>query len=311
MKTATSPAFFATLKAALRASLPWRVVLMWLIGLALLTSLAALPFWRIVAHELDNSIKGSALAHGIHTVAFVDLLARYMQSGIAVNTMTLLGVLLNLALTPFAHGLYVVAYREPTSKSFSALIQGAIKEYWRMFRLQMWSLVPLGLGLGVIGGVSTGLSKYGEKLIVESDIDLPSAIGYLLAFLVFALLHSSADAARGLITFDHRVNSVIKAWWRSVKIVLSRPIWTIGMYAVVTLFGAAGLLACVAIRLILPTGTAPGFIAGVLLGELIALCSIFMFGARSFAMMRLHAHVYRLGHPYLKQETSSSTSAFA
>jgi hypothetical protein len=91
----------------------------------------------------------------------------------------------------------------------------------------------------------------------------------VLGILVVVAL-ASVDAGRAQFVLDGARRSAIRAWWRGVRLVIRRPVATLGTYALITAVGlaVAGVLGLA--RVNVPHVTFPGFLLAFLLTELIA-----------------------------------------
>src|SRR3546814_2748559 len=106
-----------------------------------------------------------------------------------------------------------------------------------MLRMMLWSLIPLGLALMVGGGVMGALKKSTEQAILVSEVDAAARIGLIVAVIVFVLAHATVEAGRGWIGADPGLRSVIKAWWRGLKLLLRRPLATLLGYVIAGVVG--------------------------------------------------------------------------
>jgi hypothetical protein len=156
-----------------------------------------------------------------------------------------------------------------------------------MFRMLLWSVVPLAIA-GVLAGLAFKLAgKTAESAILESDAEQASRLALAAAVVVFALVHATIDAGRALLANERRRRSAIVAWWGGVRLMLRRPFSLLGVYVAVTGIGLvlAGLLALA--RLHVPALGTGGTAAAFLLTQLAVLVLGWMRSARLFAMMAL------------------------
>jgi hypothetical protein len=179
------------------------------------------------------------------------------------------------------------AARATRRPGFTDLLAGGAQEYARMFRMLVWSVVPLAIA-GILAGIAFKVAgKAGESAILESDAERASHIAMIVAGVVFALVHATIDAGRALLANERRRRSAIVAWWGGVKLMVRRPLSLLGVYVVVTGVGLllAGLLALA--RLHVPALGAGGTAGAFLLTQLAVLVLGWMRSARLFAMMAL------------------------
>jgi hypothetical protein len=156
-----------------------------------------------------------------------------------------------------------------------------------MFRMLLWSVVPLAIA-GLVAGVAFKVAgKSADTAILESDAGHAIHIAMFLAALVFALVHASIDAGRALLANERRRRSAFVAWWGGVKLLVRRPFSVLGVYVAITVAGLllAGLLALARLRV--PALGTGGTIAAFLLTQLVVLVLGWMRCARLFALMAL------------------------
>jgi hypothetical protein len=167
---------------------------------------------------------------------------------------------------------------------FGKLVHGGIAEYWRMFRVLIWSVIPLGIAFAICGGIGQWSSGVAEKAILESSADTASHVATALMIVLLLLADASVDAGRA--QFIHSVNrrSAIKAWWTGIKLVLRHPVAAFGQYLILTLIGLvlAGVFGVLRIRL--GHVHLPGFLLSIVLTQLLVASLGWMKAARLYAL---------------------------
>jgi hypothetical protein len=273
---------------AMRAALQWRLMLWWALLLLLPTLAASLPVWSMLGANLDHSVHAAQLAERLDMLAIADLAGsvreRFMP---AIGGGGMVAVALTLLLSPLLAGMSIHAARAAKRPGFIDLLAGGAQEYARMFRMMVWSVIPLALA-GILAGAAFKIAgKTAESAILESDAEQASRLALIAAVVVFALVHATIDAGRALLANERRRRSAIVAWWGGVRLMLRRPLTLLGVYVVVTGLGLllAALLALA--RLHVPALGAGGTIGAVLLTQLVVLVLGWMRSARLFAMMAL------------------------
>ncbi len=271
---------------AMRAALQWRLMLWWAVLLLLPTVVASLPVWQMLGANLDHSVYAGQLAHRLDALALADIMSNVRERyGAALSAGGMVAVALTLLLSPLLAGMTIHAARATRRPGFGELLAGGAAEYARMFRMLVWSAVPLALA-GILAGVAFKMAgKTAETAILESDAERASHIAMAVAAIVFALVHATVDAGRALLANERRRRSAIVAWWGGVKLMVRRPLTLLGVYVVVTGIGLllAALLA--AVRVHVPALGAGGTIGAFLLTQLAVLALGWMRSARLFAMM--------------------------
>ncbi|MGJ7917656.1 hypothetical protein ACI48D_19530 [Massilia sp. LXY-6] len=273
---------------AMRAALQWRLLLWWAVLLLLPTLAASLPVWQMLGANLDHSVYAAQLADKLDMLAIADLLSSARERfAPAIGSGGMVALALTLLLSPLLAGMTIYAARASRRPGFIDLLAGGAQEYARMFRMMVWSVVPL-----VVVGIAAGLAfkiagKTAERAILESDADRALHIAMIVSLAVFVLVHATIDAGRALLANERRRRSAIVAWWGGVRLMLRRPFSLLGVYVAVTGIGLllAGLL--VLARVQVPALGAGGTAAAFLLTQLTVLVLGWMRSARLFAMMAL------------------------
>jgi hypothetical protein len=273
---------------AMRAALQWRLLLWWTVLLLLPTLAASLPVWQMLGANLDHSVHAAQLADKLDMLAIADLIGNARERfGPAIGSGGIVALALTLLLSPLLAGMTIYAARAPRRPGFIDLLAGGAQHYARMFRMFVWSVVPLAIA-GVLAGIAFKIAgKAAESAILESDAEQASRLALIAAVVVFALVHATIDAGRALLANERRRRSAIVAWWGGVRLMLRRPLSLLGVYVAVTGIGLvlAGLLALA--RLHVPALGAGGTAAAFLLTQLAVLVLGWMRSARLFAIMAL------------------------
>jgi hypothetical protein len=273
---------------ASRAALQWRLLLWWAVLLLLPTIAAALPVWQMLAANLDHSVYAAQLASKLDMLAIADLITSAKERfGPAVGGGGIVALALTLLLSPLLAGMTIHAARATKRPGFMDLLAGGAHEYARMFRMLLWSVVPLAIA-GIVAGIAFRMAgKSLETAILESEANHAMHIAMVVAGLAFALMHATIDAGRALLANERRRRSAIVAWWGGVKLLVRRPFSLLGVYVAITGAGLllAGLLALA--RLQVPALGAGGTIGAVVLTQLAVLVLGWMRSARLFALMAL------------------------
>jgi hypothetical protein len=273
---------------AMRAALQWRLMLWWALLLLLPTLAASLPVWQMLAANLDHSVYAPLLAQKLDMLAIADLGSSVRERfGPAMSLGGIVALALTLLLSPLLAGMSIHAARATRRPGFIDLLAGGAQEYARMFRMMVWSVIPLVV-VGIVAGVAFKVAgKSAESAVLESDAEQASRLALVATAAVFVLVHATIDAGRALLANERRRRSAIVAWWGGVRLMLRRPLPLLGVYVAVTGIGLllAALLAVA--RLQVPALGGGGTIGAILLTQLAVLVLGWMRSARLFAMMAL------------------------
>jgi hypothetical protein len=273
---------------AMRAALQWRLMLWWAVLLLLPTMAASLPVWQMLGANLDHSVYAGQFAERLDMLAIADLMGSARDRfGAAIGTGGIVALALTLLLSPLLAGMSIHAARASRRPGFIDLLAGGAQEYARMFRMLVWSLIPLAIA-GIVAGIVFKLAgKTAENAILESESEGASHLALFVALTVFVLVHATIDAGRALLANERRRRSAIVAWWGGVRLMLRRPLTLLGVYVIVTGAGLAIAALLALARLHVPAIGAGGTAAAFLLTQLAVLVLGWMRSARLFAMMAL------------------------
>ena len=259
----------SALAAALAAGLRWRVLLWWSIALAVPALVALLPVWSSLQSQFAYSPKTAAIAAMDDLPLLIDGL-RGMRG--QLDGITLAGVVataISLLLSPWLTGMVVASIRERSSLSLGELAHGGLSEYGRMFRMLLWSMIPLGIAIGVGIAVFGMLGKQAEGAILAAEASRASNIGLGVMAVLALFAHATVEAGRGWLAADLGLRSVIRAWWRGLKLVLRRPLASLGVYLGTAIVGYGLALVFVWLRTKTGGPSVGGFVLGVVVTQLL------------------------------------------
>ncbi len=251
---------FRALGTALGAALQWRLLLLWLLATLLPTLLATLPLWAALQGIFGHSVHAGDIAAGRNVGLLFQGLGSLGEHAGGLTAGVLAASALMLLLSPFLSAMVVASLRAGHRLGFGELIAGGCREYWRMLRMLLWSVVPLGIALAIGGAVAAAAGEATNGAILASEVDRASRLALAAAVAVFVLLHASVEAGRGWLGADAGLRSVLHAWWRGLVLLVRRPLATLGVYlgATVLALVVAMLFAWLRVRL---DGTGAGAFA--------------------------------------------------
>jgi hypothetical protein len=283
----------STVVRAAGAALQWRLVLLWTIVLLIPTAVSTLPMWQLLSASFDHSVHAAALASSLDLNAISDLVGASARNGTGIGNGNLLALLFTLLLSPLLAGMTIHAARAPARQGLGALIVGGVQEYARLLRMLAWAIVPLGIVAGIAAAAFGAAHAYSQKALLESDADHVRLAATCIVALLFAIADASLDAGRAVLAGDRRRKSAVKAWWAGFKLLLRRPLATLGTYLVITIAGLAiAALLAVARLNVAPLGLG-GWLGAFLLTQLAVIALGWMRGARLFAMLELVRDTHR------------------
>jgi hypothetical protein len=272
---------------AARSAVQWRLLALWTAVLLVPTALAAFPFWRLLAANLNHSVHAAELAQRLDLVALSDLGAEFGRSGAAVTYGSVLALIVTLLLSPLLCGMTASAARAKQTPGFADLLAGGIQEYPRMLRMLAWALVPMGAAAGLALIAFSAAHKYGETAVLASQAENASRAAMCIAVLLLAFAGATLDAGRAVLAADRRRKSAVSAWWQGLKLVKRKPLATFGVYLAISAVGLLLGAALAVARLNVPPLGFGGFVAAFALTQLAVAAVAWMRCARLFAMVEL------------------------
>jgi len=285
MSVAASMRFVPSVLRAMRAALQWRLLLLWILIVSVPTVMLVLPIWRVVADQLDHSVHAAEWTRQWNLVALADVGDRLKGASGALAGSDIAAGLVFLGLMPLLNGLFIVASRAASTARLGELIRGAVAEYGRMLRMMFMAIVPQGIALGLGFAAFKGVRHYGEQAILESSVTHLKWAASAASGLLFVYANASVDAGRAFLALHPGKRSVVKAWWRGLKLVLAHPLRSLGPYVLITAAAALALAAAAWLRVELPAASVPGMALGWLTTQLIVALTAWMHFARLFALV--------------------------
>ena len=260
-------------KRAMRTGAQWRLMVLWLAGLALPAIAALFPVWYLLDHALSHSIRAQALASSLDGDALVDLL--HAMSNPEVPMLAMGGgtmLLLAVVLSPILAAAAVATARSPVPLLFRELFRGAGESYGRMLRMMIVGIIPLGLAGLVSSGGFGGARRAALKAVTETSATNTGRAALALAAVVMLVAHVTLDLGRGVMAVQPDRRSALLAWWHGVRVLVRRPVAVLGFGLFTTI--ASLLLAALflIVRLKIPQGRGAGVAAALLFSQLALVC---------------------------------------
>jgi len=280
---------FRALGAALAAALQWRLLLLWLLATLLPALLAVLPLGSALQAQFGHSVHAGEIASGQRLGLLLQGLGNMGEHFNVVSSGMLATSVLMLLLAPFLPAMVVASLRAGRRLGFGELVAGGCREYWRMLRMALWSIVPLGIALVFAGAVMGLATKSTEHAILATDVESAFRLALCAAALVFVVLHASVEAGRGWLGADAGLRSVLRAWWRGLKLLVRRPLATLGVYLGATVLGLLVALLFGWLRLRFDGTGAGAYLLGILLTQGIVLAIAWARIARLYGLADLAA----------------------
>lgn len=270
--------------AALGAGLQWRLLLIWLVLMLIPVAVAAWPMSAALGSILDHSVHSKAWAQSFDALGMGDAFVQLAKWMPAIGAAAAAGMMLTVLLSPFLTGMIVSSARSTHRLGFGELMHGGLREYWRMVRVLLWSLVGWGIAIG-IGAVAMHMaSEHAEKAILESSVDLWNHVAMAVLIILLVIAHAIAEATRAQFASDPALGSATRAWGRGIKMVFGRPLATFGMYLGVSTIGFVLVLLFGMLRIRVPAAGVGGMVLAFVLAQLVVLSLAWMRIARIHAL---------------------------
>ena len=288
---------FRALGAALGAALQWRLLLLWLLATLVPAMLAVLPLGSALQAQFGHSVHAGEIASGERLGLLLQGLGKLGEHAFGVVSSGMLATsVLMLLLMPFLQAMVVASLRAGRRLGFGELVAGGCGEYWRMLRMVLWSIVPLGIALVFAGAVMGLATKSTEHAILAADVESAFRLALCAAAVVFVVLHASVEAGRGWLGADTGLRSVLRAWWRGLKLLLRRPLATLGVYLGATVLGLLVALLFAWLRLRMDGTGAGAYLLGIVLTQGIVLAIAWGRIARLYGLADLAADAIARKH---------------
>lgn len=278
---------WGALPGAMWAALQWRLMLLWVVCMALPTAIAALPLGRALGRLLDHSVHAEALAHKFDGLLMSDAITSVFRHGAALEAGRSTALVVTVLLSPLLTGMVVTAVRDARHPGLGRLMHGALSQYWRMLRLMLWALIPFAIAVAAGMAMFHAASTRAASMVLESQADH----GYLAARIVLGILlvlaHAVMESSRAQVAADESLRSATRAFGRGIAMLACRPLATLGLYLGTSIVGYV-LAALVGMwRIRTDAAGMPGLVVAIVLAQLIVVILAWQRTARIDALTRL------------------------
>ena len=225
---------------ALSRGAQWRLLLLYVVVLAVPAALALLPVWGFVGGLLNHSTRAHELVRVIDSNAAITILQQLESPGsaVAISGGVIAALLVTLLLGPFLAGASLAAARAEVPLPFRELLGGAGETYGRLLRMAIVAALPFGIAGGIAAGAFKLAKNAGEKAILETTATLDARLAMGVALIFVLLAHVTLEAGRAHFAAQPQRRSAFLAWWRGVVLLVRHPLRVLGLCLVT---GIAGL----------------------------------------------------------------------
>lgn len=278
------PVGLGALFGAMGAAIQWRLWLVWILAMLLPTLIIALPLRTMLGGFLDHSVHASAWARHFDALAMGDVIVGAGRNAMGLPGASSAALLVTLLLSPFLTGMVVAAARLPRSATMGELVHGGVSEYWRMFRLMLWALLPFGVAF-VVGSIAMkAAGNHADMAVLQSAADRGNHIAQIVMGVLLVVAHAMVESGRAQFAADPQLRSATRAFFRGAGIVFRRPLATFGLYLGVSIVGYVLVLLLGMWRIRTDAVGAVGFLLALLLSQLIVVVLAWQRTARLFAL---------------------------
>jgi hypothetical protein len=275
------------LASAQRGIANWRLGVLWIVATLIPAAIISLPVGGILSAALDHSVFAGEWAKESNLIVIVELISNSTDLAPALASSAVVAALVTVLLWPFLTAMIVSTAADTAPAGFGTLLRGGVHAYGRMLRMLLWSLIPFGIACG-IGGAAMHLAQHlGEKAVLLSTSEHQHAAAMIFLVALLVLAHITVEAGRAQFALDSSRRSAVKAWWRGLKVIKSRPMAMFASYLALTLTGFAVMAVIGVIRINLPRSNLFGIIVALGFTQLIVIAAVWMRTSRLLAMIRI------------------------
>jgi hypothetical protein len=249
-----------------------RLLLLFVVGSLVPAALAALPVLRFLSPLLDHSPRANDLAASLDSHTVTDLLRQLNEPTAAGAVATGFGVAAAFAflIGPFLAGAALIVARAEGTVRTRALLASAGENYGRLLRVALVGLVPLGAASALSGTFFQAARTAAERAITESQAVRGGRLAILGTLVLLFVAQLCVDAARGMLAAEPYRQSALAASWAGLRLVVRRPLRSLGLGLATLLVGSGAAFALLLLRLRIPQAGAGSVFAAFVLAQLAA-----------------------------------------
>lgn len=275
---------FSSFMRALTSAIQWRLLLLWIVALALPTCIVALPLRKVLDSLLDHSVHSLEWAQHFNALAMGDVMGEVGHFGAGLAGASSVATIITLLLSPFLTGMVVASAQAPKRLSLGGLVHGGISEYWRLFRILLWALIPFAIAFAIGAGAMGLAKKHAQDAVLQSSADTGTHLAMIVMIVVLLLAHMMVESGRAQFACDASLRSARRALSRGIAMLWRRPLATLGMYIGVSLIGYILAFVLGLIRVRMDAVGMFGFLAAQVVTQLIVIVLAWQHTARIFAL---------------------------
>ncbi|HET6631174.1 MAG TPA: hypothetical protein VFG73_00510 [Rhodanobacteraceae bacterium] len=249
------------------AGLRWRFLLLWIVLSWIPAAVIGWPVWQALGGVFDHAVPAAGWAAQFHWMELDGIFGAMGHSAGALQGATTVAFIFTLLLSPLLTGMAIASGRSAQSPGLGELLHGGLLEYWRMVRIGLWSLIPLGIAL-IIGSIALNAAdRYADTAVLESQARLAVQLAWVVFGIVFVIAHAGVEAGRAQFVAEPGLRSGLRALSRGYRQLLRRPLASFGIYLAASIIGIVVLLALAMLRTRVNASGVGGFIAAFLVTQ--------------------------------------------
>lgn len=277
--------FLGWLRQGMRTALQWRLIVWWIGITALPTLMVGIPLVSALDGQLDKALHAADWSRDQTVLLALDLVFSLRDAALPLAGAGAVAGAMLLLLAPLLNALFIAAARAPSPLRSGELLRQGVSSYWRMLRLAVLGLIPLGIALGIAAVLMNAVHRYDGHAIVEADVRHLRWLALAASALLYAWASACVDAARAWLALHPSKRSAFQALWRGCRFVMRHPLRGVGLYLGVVIPALLPLLLVAGVRVAMPTAGDGAMLAGLLLTQVIVAITAWMHYARQFAML--------------------------
>ncbi len=275
---------------ALLHALQWRLLLLWVVFMALPTLVMSFPVSKALGQLLDHSVHAGALAERFDALYMSDVLVLLTQDNGWLGGIQIVSLVITLLLSLFLTGMVLTAVRSARRARLGELMRGGLSQYWRMLRLMLWGLVLYAIAGGVGAGLFKLAATNAEHAVLQSDADFGRLLATIAVAVLLVLAHAILESARAQLAAHENLRSATRAFGWGIAMLVRRPLVTLSLYLGTSIVGYTLVLLVGMLRIRIEAVGGVGYLAALLLAQLIVVILAWQRTARISALtMVAHA----------------------
>jgi hypothetical protein len=214
------------LKESFRRASNWRLLVLQVMVTSLPALIGLIPFSFAIGSQLQQHPQGALWPSQLDIATVVDLLRAISEPpwSRAIVAGVFFAVVLFLMALPWLQGAMLSQARSPERRHWRGLMEGAGGVFFKMVRLSLLGLLPLGAAAGSIAGISYLIDKKTQREVSEVSAIASERVGLVIMVTVVFFSFLMLDVARAVLGARPERRSTFLALCAAVWLMLRNPI---------------------------------------------------------------------------------------